>query len=189
MASTHMINDMYFMCEPTKRRTSNNIYRVLVNGSTIKLKSPRIYMPFGGELYNKKMVLNLEIDPEKNNEYHNFYAKLNQIDIAFRDIISNMKTDNDLIDEQFQIKEIPNDMLNDIKDKEFISCIRNGKNGFIIRTHVKNGVTPHSYDNKEFYTFSQIKNTYAYVDIELHSIWTSKSSYGYILYASDISMS
>lgn len=189
MASTHMINDMYFMCEQKKRRSNNNIYRVLVDGTTIKIKSPRIHIPFGGEMYNKKMVLNLEVDPEINNEYHNFHAKLNQIDIAFRDMISNIKNDDNNVDEQFQIKNIPVDMLNDVENKEFTSCIRNGKKGYIIRTHVKNGVTPHSYDNKEFYTFSQIKNTFAYIELELYGVWTTSTSYGYILNVCDVSIS
>jgi hypothetical protein len=181
MAETYMLDQMYFMCEPKKRKSKKNIYRVLVDGKQIKLKSSRIYIPFGGELYNDKIVLNIEVDPEKNNEHHNFYAKLSQIDIAFRDI----ECSNDL-DKTHNL--IPVQMLNDIKGKEFVSCIRNGKNGYIVRTHVKNGMTPCSYDSKELYTMTQLKNMYGIVELELYGLWTSSSSYGYIWYASDVTI-
>lgn len=186
MAQTYMINELYFMCEKQGRKNSKTIYRALINGSTIKLKSPKLYIPFGGELYNGKMLLNFELDPEKNNECHNFFAKLSQIDIALRDIL-NENTDED--DDQCKIKNIPQELIDDIKDKEFISCIRNGKNGYILRTHVKNGTTPYSHNKENHYTFTQIKGTYAYIELELHSVWTSKTSYGYVLYVTDINIS
>jgi hypothetical protein len=195
MAETYMINEMYFMCEPKKRKSQKNIFRVLINGAPIKIKSPRIYMPFGGELYNDKIVLNFEIDPDKNNECHNFYAKLSQIDIAFREI-NEKNSDHEESDDKYDnnnksalSNKIPHELINNVENKQFVSCIRNGKNGYIIRTHVKNGMVPHSRDGADMYTLTQLKHMYAHVELELYCLWTSSTSYGYIWYASDVIVS
>lgn len=66
----------------------NNIFYFDKEGNKKKFKllCPKMKTPFGIEKYNKKMIVNLEMDE---NKMYNFMAVLKSIDAYFTDVLKN----------------------------------------------------------------------------------------------------
>lgn len=139
--------------------------------------------PFGMELYNGKYILNIEFtNYDNNNEIYNIYNEIK----SFDDILLNLCSENMIKKFKF---EIPNDMLEKIKGKTYISCIKqNEKSKFpMLRTHIKklgNNIKTIIYKKQNNINIStdssEIKNNICRFVIEIDSLWTNETSYGFL---------
>ena len=130
----------------------------------IKLKLSNVLIPFGIEKYNKKHILNIEIDPKKYNDHHNIKTLLSTFENEFIDI-SNIKYDI---------------LAQDIDGKGYYGNMKESKGGYIIRTNV--------FSNPEIFadiggfrtelTSSSIVKSRANVDLELATLWITENNYG-----------
>ena len=153
-------------------------YRIVSEGSKITLYTPLVYLPFGVETYNGKNILNFEIDTEKNNELYNFHALIYKLE----NILQNLG--NNEIDD-LNIKSNHQQIANLIKGKQFISCIKNGLKGYLIRSYVNQGIDIKS-NNDDYYTINQIKGKLVRITIDIGNLWIMPDTYGYILNITNI---
>lgn len=183
------INTVFFSSDKGGSKNNKKSFRMVLNGKKAIYFSPLIYLPFGIESYAGKFILNLEINPEQSNEMYNFYSSLYQIDNILQNLSLTTPTEQTCETDQIQNdSDNRNQIKALVKGKQFTSCIRNGKNGFLIRTYVKQGISIHSKDNKEFYKMSELKGRNVWVELELGNLWIMPDSYGYILNVADITV-
>lgn len=168
-------------------------FRMTNGGKKLNYVSPYVYIPFGVETYNGKQILNIEVNTDKNNNLYNFLSSISQIDNMLQNLQKDITDDqnehyneNNIHNEnkiQIENKKYIKDL---VKGKQFVSCIRNGKNGHLIRTYIKQGINIHSPDSKEFFKLSELKGRIAVIDIDLGNLWIMPDSYGYVLNVTDI---
>jgi hypothetical protein len=165
--------DIYF----TKNRRGVG-YGILINNfEQFIIESPKIIAPYGLEEYMGKHILNIEFNNyNKDNEVYNFYAIIKQID----NFLSNLEYFKDKVK-----REISQNLLNEIKNKTYISCIKSkGIYDPQLRTHMakkgKQIITElvNSKNNK----FEEIIKTPTKFTIKLDSIWIKGNCYGPIYY-------
>lgn len=166
-----------------ERNNYKIIYREnysLNNGERILFKSPTMKIPFGLEKYLHKEILNLEFtNCDKDNEMYNFFTQMKQID-KFMKKLSYMN-DN-------MITEIPKDILESIKDKKYMPCIKYRPNKFdnLLRVHVKkqgNKILTKFVDQNNNPVFSDtLKEKSGHFILELAFLWISKDNYGLTWY-------
>jgi hypothetical protein len=130
---------------------------VLSENKKIKFTLNNIVIPFGVEIYNQKELLNIEIQP-KNNESYNYISIIESIE-----------------------NKILNSKLDILKNKNFISSIKDSKYGKILRTHLIKD--PEIYiksktDTKINLMKSNLKNSESNVNISLKGIWIKDDNYG-----------
>lgn len=105
--------------------------------------------PFGIEYYNNNRIINFEFSNETNEDI-NFIQEI-------------------LIQEKKIIEIIPEITK---KNKQFISCIRNGKKGKLLKTYIwKNTLLPSL----------EIKNKKCKLSIQFTHIWITQTSYGIMI--------
>jgi len=153
-------------------------YRMVFEGSKLTLYTPFVYSPFGVETYNGKHILNFEVDTEKTNELYNFYALI----YKFENILQNLE--NNEIDD-LNIKKNHQQIFNLIKGKQFISCIKQGLKGYLIRSYVNQGIEIKS-NNDDYYTINQMKGKMVKLTIDIGNLWIMPDTYGYILNITNI---
>jgi hypothetical protein len=137
-----------------------------------------VYLPFGMELYNNKHILNFEINIDKNNDSYNFYALI----YKFENILQNL--DKNEIDD-LNIKTNHQNILNLIKGQQFVSCIKNGLKGYLIRSYINQGIEIKSNDGN-YFTFNQLKGQNVKLTIDIGNLWIMSDTYGYILNITNI---
>ena len=172
---------------------SKKSFRMVINGSKVSLFTPIIYIPFGIESYNGKHILNFEVDTERNNDLYNFYAQIYKIESVLQNLITpnintddeNNETDNELIDENIKSNHLQ--IYNLIKGKQFVSCIKNGLKGYLIRSYVNQGIDIKS-NNNDFFSINQTKGKLAKLQIELGNLWIMPDTFGYILNITEITI-
>jgi len=136
----------------------------------IKLDTTPVLVPFGIEEYNGKDIVNLRLNSNDNNSY-NFVCDIRAIDKFF---INLKQTDN----------KYWNIVQNDIKNKEYVSCLKDD-NVILLRTHIKK--TKHTImstffeDGVEINPF-KIKSRTGIFSIEVGQLWFNDTNYGLILY-------
>lgn len=165
------MEELFFTRE--KSQGIKKVYRIAKDGSKINFKSPFVSAPFGIESYNNKPILNIELETDKDNEIYNFYTEILKIDT----LIKNITICNYINDES--IRDL-------IKGKQFVSCIRNGMKGYLIRTYVKQGINICSEDKKQTYSFSNVKGKKIMVSLDVGHLWIMNDTYGYILNVNEI---
>ncbi|AYV78813.1 MAG: hypothetical protein Edafosvirus36_3 [Edafosvirus sp.] len=167
--------DVYLMTEKKN-------YRILFSGKKLKINSLKVKIPFGTEKYNNKDIVNIElINYKKTNGNYNFYSSIKQIDYIFKhlledDIHNNLKN------------TLPYGFEKEIAGKHYMSCIKENENvkfNPLLRTHLKNTVIT---KNNNHMTKFEIKGTYAKVELELGSLWTTPTNYGIIWFINKISI-
>ena len=170
-------------------------FRISIDGTKMVFYSPPIYLPFGIEYYNGKPILNLEVEPTLNNDLYNFHSSIYQIDSMLNNIANNeteQRVEQRVEQEELQLTKIQKEnrqYINQlIKGKQFISCIRSGKNGFLFRTYVKQGAVIKSIDGKNYYKLSELVGRKAKVTIELGNLWIMPETYGYVLNVTEITI-
>lgn len=143
--------------------------------SRIKLKTSLLYVPFGVEKFYSKYIMNLSFhNLDTNNDTHNFYSSMLDIDTFFMNI---------------KEMDIPTDIKLLIGNKMYVSCIR-VSDGYkpLLRTHIKiikkKIITKFISHNDPELCISEknIKNKKGYFTIELGGLWINNDSYGLIWY-------
>lgn len=144
---------------------------------TIILKNVNI--PFGPEKYNNNTVLNIEIDPKKNNVHHNYHAVISgfEKELANRDNFWDKK------------------LLLDTENKGYYPNMRESKEGYILRAYIFTEPEVFSMVSGRDKTVKNIRNKMSMrdvekikgnVEIELGSLWVNDNNYGFIWYVKKI---
>tara|TARA_B100002019_G_scaffold264715_1_gene253734 strand:- start:161 stop:739 length:579 start_codon:yes stop_codon:yes gene_type:complete len=144
----------------------------------IIFNTPNLNIPFGIEDYNNKKILNLEFKNIKlNNNLYNLYSNIKNVESFF----INLNKNENIIKRPF-----PNNLLNDIKNKKFISSIKDKENfDPLFRIHLKKVkrkylTTFKKKKNNEEILYHEIKKMNGIFCICLKSLWISNDSYGLI---------
>ena len=148
-------------CEKIKEHKTN--YIISHNGKKPIVNIEKAYIPFGCEIYEKRQILNIDIDPKK---HYDVYAAIN----GFENQLANIENYTD------------KDVIKNIENKGYYKNIRESKMGYIIRSHL-------FYEPKVFcningftstMTLNDIKNTVANVELEFGTLWITDNNYGII---------
>jgi hypothetical protein len=175
-------NEIFFL----KQKNNYKIYiRNKKNNEKIKIISPLLKIPFGSEKYQGKEIINLELSNYKSdNNIYNFFSLIKSIDNFFEKI-----SWSDFIKNNLQNK-ISEDLLNDLKNKKYISCLKNRPNNFdpLLRTHLRHKKNVNSKFFKiensiqKIISSNDLKNESGNFVIELDFLWTTKTNYGICFY-------
>jgi hypothetical protein len=164
------LDTIYFVKTKTSIAKHINHYLVLHKSKKISFMLKNIKLPFGYETFNNHTILNIEINPKKNNYHYNMYVLLSGIEKTIQDLQTTEK--------------ISSGLKNDIDGKGYYPNMRESKEGYIVRSYVM--CPPKIYAKIGTYEMSltpaDIKNTIANVIIELGIIWITDHNYG-ILWA------
>jgi len=164
------LDTIYFVKTKTPIAKHINHYLVLHKSKKISFMLKNIKLPFGYETFNSHTILNIEINPKKNNYHYNMYVLLSGIEKTIQDL---QTTEN-----------ISSSLKSDIDGKGYYPNMRESKEGYIVRSYVMS--PPKIYAKIGTYEMSltpaDIKNTIANVIIELGIIWITDHNYG-ILWA------
>lgn len=166
-----------------KSRNNYDICKINGLGSNkVIMSAYKLKIPFDIELYNSKYIINFELTDKNNNkDILNLYESIKQIENYFANFEKNADNKN----------LIHTNLLNEIKNKQFISCIkpRPGKFDSLLRVHLRSkGKTIINEFNKNEngkivkIMPHEIKDMMADIEIEIGSLWISKMSYGLTLY-------
>ena len=145
---------------------TKNFYILQKDNNNIEIKLDNVYLPFGSEKYNDKLIVNFEL--ENNNINNNIISKLTGLE-------NNIKDGNIIFD---------NINKNIILSKGLLSSIKKSKCGNIIRTHLlKNSEIYITKKNGEKMTIdhTNLQHTYCDVNLDLKGIWITENSYGFYI--------
>ena len=131
------------------------------NNKKINMVLEEVYVPFGIEKWNKMFVLNMEINPNKNNTQYNICATMKSYDKMLEEKITKHFGDN-------------------VINKTYYSFLKESKYGYILRSHI------HGYPKiYKMINGSDIKLTSADILKEnvkatliLSSLWFTDDAYG-----------
>ena len=157
-------------------KTSYNIFIYKDMMKEIKIQSSILNIPFGIEDYNNKKIINLELmNIKSNKDVYRMYSEIKSIELFFENFIKN----SEIID-----RDLPNNLLDDIKNKSFISCIKDRENSnALFRVHIKKikrkYLTVFKKKNSEI-LYNNIKGEKGIFIICLKSLWISNDNYGLI---------
>jgi hypothetical protein len=165
-----------------KIKEKTDVTNFLITDFENKKKSiilENVIIPFGVETYEKKNILNIEIEPKKNNSHYNYYA-----------VISNFES------ELTKPENIKYEKLSrEVTNKGYYPNIRESKGGYIIRSHVF--TTPEVFtmvsgrdktikNLKDKRTMLDIVRTRANIELELGTVWVNDNNYGFLWYVKRI---
>ncbi len=133
------------------------------DGKQMEIILKNVTVPFGYESYDKKTILNIEINPDKNNDHHNIYSLLAEFERG-------------LSDKKIKDKSIKNN----ISEKEYHSNMRKSEFGYIIRGIIQTNTNLFATINgfKTPITSQDLPKTKCNVTLGLSLLWISKSHYG-----------
>lgn len=139
---------------------------------TITLKN--ILIPFGIEEYQGKSIINIEINPKKNNNSYNTHCILTTFENSLKTLVEK--------------KDITNDLRESLEGKGYYDNMRESKNGYIIRTQTYGtpSVTTNLFGEKMSASISDIKKSVSNVVLELGSLWITDTHYGISWYVKEI---
>jgi hypothetical protein len=145
---------------------SKNFYIIQKDNLNIEIRLDNVYLPFGSEKYNDKLIVNFEL--EDNNNNNNIISKLLSLE-------NNIKDGNIIFE---------NVNKNIILSKGLSPIVKKSKLGHIIRTHLlKNTEIYIPKKNGEKMMIDNSNLQYAYCDaiIDLKGIWLTENSFGFYL--------
>ncbi len=132
---------------------------------TIKFKLENIFLPFGVEKFNNKLILILEF--EKSSNIHNNY------------IYTLLSFEKKILDKKYESEiNIESILIN----KKFISSLKESKLGNILRTHITDSTNVFILkkdSSKMDIDKENLKATTTNLDITLKGIWVNDDSYGF----------
>ena len=141
----------------------------------LKFQFNNVKIPFGIEKYNYKYIINIEFI--KNNKHLNYVNNIRAIDNVMKHLYENKDDYN----------KISNGFKEDIKDKQYSSCLREKvKMNPLLRTHfrMKSNKIIKKINNTD--NIMNLKNKFCNIEIELVNIWTTQYNYGFVIYINSI---
>lgn len=171
----NFIPDSIYFTKVKKSNTKDTIhYLALHKDKKIKFTIKKAKIPFGYEAFNNHTILNIEINPKKNNDHYNIYTTLSNVEKIIKELPFNKYSSEVL--------------KADLEGKGYYPNMRESTNGYIIRTYVMS--PPNIYAKVGNYemamTSSDIKNTISTVIIELGIVWITDHNYGILWALKDI---
>ena len=142
---------------------NKNFLRCFINNENLKLYLSNIYLPFGGEKYLDKIIINIEFDNE--NIHHNIVSKLDTID-------------NKILEKKYEADIASQFILN---TRGYMKSLKESKCGHIQRTHLLKNTDIYigkSDGEKINIDYSSLKKTYCDIEIQLKGIWLTENNYG-----------
>jgi hypothetical protein len=142
---------------------NKNFMRCFINNDNLKLNLTNVYLPFGGEKYLDKIILNIEFDNQ--NSHNNIISKLDTID-------------NKIIEKKYDADISASHILN---TRGYLKSFKESKCGYIQRTHLlKNTEIYIEKKNGEKITmdYTNLDKSYCDIEIQLKGIWLSENNYG-----------
>lgn len=164
----------------TSRKKNKKIFLLLNNKKAkINFEIKDAYIPYGAEEYKGKMVLNIEINPEKDNNHHNIFASIENFENDLENIHKNNKNES-----------IPNIFMKDIEDKKYYRIMKTTKSGTKkIRCHFT-GTTKKYLDMNGLHMptdLSNIRNDMKCdLKLQINVIWISDTQYGILINIKEI---
>lgn len=142
---------------------NKNFMRCLINNENLKFNISNVYLPFGGEKYNDKIIINIELDNQ--NVHNNIVSKLDTID-------------NKIIEKEY-IADTQSQYI--LTTRGYMKSLKPSKCGYIQRTHLlktseiyierKNG-------EKINLDYTNLEKSYCDIEIQLKGIWLTENNYG-----------
>lgn len=160
------------------KQQQNGIYKknfLIVDNDNkrISFDISNVQTPFGIEFYNNQKILNIIIDPNKNNQHYNLINNLKNLESDFTNC--NIKDKN---------------ILTDIHNKKYYSVIKYNSinNNYTLRTHIiGNPFIYTTINNKKFpVSENDIKNKNLNVKLEIASMWITDNQFGFLIYIKEI---
>ena len=147
-------------------------YMIFINNSELKLSTPKMSVPFGIERFNNKYIANLEFTDLDNKNMTQFHNTI----LAIDRFLMRLSSDKNII-KKFNNKSVyTKNLLYDIYDKTYTSCIKNRNyHPPLLRTYVKD---PSIYND--------IKGMNGHFKLHISTVWISKYNYGSIYYLNDM---
>lgn len=138
------------------------------DGTKPVAKLNNIFIPFGCEIYNNKTILNIEINPEKNNDHHNILSLMMAFEKEFSTALPEI---------------IP------VDNTEYYSNIKESKCGYMLRcsmfgnteifTTINTGKGKMKRKTKILLTSKDIVKSISNIEMELGTMWISDKNYGF----------
>jgi hypothetical protein len=143
-----------------------------------KIILKNINIPFGPEKYNNSTILNIEIDPKKDNIHYNYKA-----------IIQGFENELSKINNFYDKK-----LIVDIENKGYYPNLRESKIGYIVRTCIFTPPEVYGYITgrdksvkiKNKMSMQDVCNIKANIELELGSLWINENNYGITWYVKSI---
>lgn len=159
-----------------KLKEKTNVVNYLITDFDNKKPSiilENVDIPFGVETYEKKHIVNIEINPKRDNKQYNYFAVISHFE---KELINHENIKYDKLSKR-------------IEGKGYYPNMRESKGGYIIRTHILN--TPEVFtmvsgkdktiknikDNRSMLDITKIR---ANVELELGTFWVNDNNYGYL---------
>ena len=162
------IEELYFKKGKESADDFKKTYIPSYRGKKPILILKNVLLPFGIEIFNKKKILNIEINPKAGNNHYNIYSLINNFEKNMAD----------------KTKFKNNDLCNDIDGKGYYQNMRKSVLGYIIRTHLFGTPNVHSFIGQM--TLNDITKVRANILIEFGCVWINENNYGIIWYVKDI---
>ncbi len=150
---------------------TNKFGTLTFNKNAIHITLTNILLPFGCEKFNDKLILNIEL--ENNNENNNILSKLGNLEENLKNqkLQSNLQTNNN------------------IKNKGFISVLKQSKLGTIIRTHLLKNTEifiKKKDEEKLYLDYTNIQNTNCNINALIQGFWINNNTYGLYIVVNNI---
>lgn len=142
---------------------NKNFMRCFINNENLKLLLTNVYLPFGGEKYNDKIIINIELDNQ--NLHNNIISKLDTLD-------------NKIIEKEYDADITSTHILN---TRGYLKSLKQSKCGYIQRTHLlKNTEIYIEKKNGEriIFDYTNLEKSYCDIEIQLKGIWLTENNYG-----------
>jgi hypothetical protein len=142
---------------------NKNFMRCLINNQNYTLNIPNVFLPFGGEKFNDKIIINIELDNQ--NTHNNVVSKLDSID-------------NKITEKQICADTASQYIMN---SRGYIKSLKQSKCGYIQRTHLTKNTEIYiekKDSSKMFIEYTNLEKSYCDVEIQLKGIWIAENNYG-----------
>lgn len=149
-------------------------YAITHNEKRVNIKIKKCYLPFGIEKYKNKIILNLEIFPDGNNEHFNIFNLIKDLEHNMRELPNN--------------EYCPKKLKADIGEREYSKILKKRENSYLVRTHVvKNLDIKKKLGGIEFpLQLSDLTKMFVDVTIELCILWVNETNYGITFHVKSI---
>lgn len=143
-------------------KCNKKFYNIFYNTNLIEIDIKNVFIPFGIEKFNNKMILNIEL--LELNETNNIISK---------------------------IESIENEISNNFTNLGLIRCIKKSKLGYLLRTHITKSTECYilKKDNTKFnIDIINIKNSECNIKLKIKGIWINENNYGLYITIDDINI-